>query len=73
MQCCNESIIYKICERLPYTIQYQTCRLEEDSRENLKKIIKMVTKARTNAEKRATDKNNQSSETTTVSSKVNIA
>ena len=33
----------------------------------------MVTKARTNAEKRATDKNNQSSETTTMSSKVNIA
>ena len=33
----------------------------------------MVTKARTNAEKRATDKNNQSPDTTTVSSKVNIA
>ena len=33
----------------------------------------MVTKARTNAEKRATDKNNQASETTTTPSKVNIA
>ena len=73
MQCFNASTIYKICERLPYTIQYQTYGLEEDGREKLKKLIEMVTKARRNAEKRATDKNKQSSETTTTSSKVNIA
>ena len=38
----------------------------------MKKIIEMVTKARTNAEKGATDKNNQASETTPTPSKVNI-
>ena len=30
MQCFNASTIYKICERLPYTIQYQTYGIEED-------------------------------------------
>ena len=59
MQCFNAATIYPICERLPYTLQYQMNGLEEDGREKLKKIIYMVTKARTNAEKRATDKNNQ--------------
>ena len=38
----------------------------------MKKIIDMVTKARTNAEKRAIDKNNQSYDITTVASRVNI-
>ena len=48
-------------------------RFEEDGREKLKKIIGMVTKARTNAERRARDKNNQSPDNSAVSSKANIA
>ena len=73
MQCFNASTIHKISKRLPYTIQYQTYELKEDGREKLEKIIDMVTKARTNAEKRATDKNNQSPDITMVSSEVNVA
>ena len=69
MPCFNASTIHKMCKRLSYTIQYQTDELKEDGSENLEKIIDMVT----NAEKRATDKNNQSPDITTVSSEVNIA
>ena len=72
MESFNASTFYEICKRVPYTIKYQTYELEEDGRDKLKKIIDMVTKARTNAEKGATDKNNQSSDITTVSSMVNI-
>ena len=39
---------------------------------NLEKIIEMITKARTKAEKRATDRNNLSSENTPPTSKVNV-
>ena len=46
MQCFNAATIYQICERLQYTLQYQTYGLEEDGREKLKKIIDMVTKKR---------------------------
>ena len=46
--------------------------LEEDGIEKLKKIIEMVTKARTDAEKRATDRNNLSSENTLTTSNANV-
>ena len=68
----NTSTFYKICEQLPHTIQCKVYGIEENGREKMKKIIGVVTKARTNAERRAKDKNNQSSDTTAVSSKVNI-
>ena len=57
---------------MPYSIQYQTYGLEEDGREKLRKIIKMVTKARTNADKWATDNNYFSSESTLAPSKDKI-
>ena len=55
------------------SLRMQCNRLKEDGRENLEKKVEMVTKSRTNAEKRATDKNNQSPDITTVPSEVNIA
>ena len=73
MESFNASTIYEICTRLPYTIKYQTYGLEEDGREKLKKIIDMVAKARTNAERRATDKNNHYYDNTTATSRANIA
>ena len=72
MECFNATTIYKICEHLPYSIQYQTYGLEEVGRVKLKKTIEMVTKARTIADKRATDEYNFSSESTLATSKANI-
>ena len=46
MQCFNATTNYKICERLPYSIQDQTYGLEEERRDNLKKVIEMISKAR---------------------------
>ena len=59
-------------ERLPYTLLYKTYKLKEDGKEKLEKIIDVIIKARTNAEKRATDENNHSSDVTTASNKTKI-
>ena len=72
MQFFNSSTFYKICEQLPYTIQCKVYDIEENDREKMKKMIKMVTRARTNAERRAKDKNTYPSDSAKVPSKVNI-
>ena len=59
IQCFNANVIYQICERLPYSIYYQTCDIEEHGRGRLKKIAEIVTKATANAERRSIDRANR--------------
>ena len=66
------STLYKACKQLPYTIQRRVYNIEESGREKMKKIIKMVTGARKNANRRAKDENKYSSDTTTVPGMPNI-
>ena len=48
-RCLNPSVIYQICERLPFTLQDQTYQIGEHGREKLEKIIGIIIKARAKA------------------------
>ena len=58
MQCSAEqcsAVTYQIMERLPHTLLTQAYQFEGNPREGLKKKADIINKARTNAEKRATE------------------
>ena len=48
-RCLNPSVIYQICERLPFTLQDQAHQIGEQGREKLEKIIGIINKARAKA------------------------
>ena len=59
MQCFNETIIYSICERLPYSIYHRICDIRDHGRKKLKQIAEIVNTARMNADKRSVDRANR--------------
>ena len=48
-QCLNPSVIYQICERLPFILQDQTHQMGEQGSEKLEKLIEIINKARAKA------------------------
>ena len=70
MQCFNVNTLYRICEKLPFSLQQAAYSLEEGGKEKLIKIINMTSKIRYATEKRAQDRANQSSDPATATNKV---
>ena len=58
MQCFNVTTLYRICEKLPFSLQQAAYSLEEGGKEKLLKIINMTSKVRSATEKRAQDRAN---------------
>ena len=70
MQCFNVTNLYRICEKLPFSLQQAAYSLEEGGKEKLVKIIDMTSKVRYATEKRAQDRANQSSDPVTITNKI---
>ena len=73
MKCFNVTTLYKICEKLPFSLQQAAYSLEEGGKEKLIKIINITSKIRYATEKRAQDRANQSSDPATAANKIKPA